>query len=275
MFGFGFTEMAVIVLVAVMLFPPRELPKIARGIAKFYGQLRRTADDFRAAILEDEDLNEPIRDIRNVYNEARYEVQRTHEMTQREIAKARMEARMAARKMADSVDPRKMSKELGKGKGKGKKAAAETPAMTEGASAANESSQPRQPGQTPSSTEAHADAPEAAATATEPAAAEQTDPPRTRERVMSATAGSNRPEDAPPSPIRPPRSKLSVPPGLGARRDAGAADRVPSAPPVPGVVPGRVARGESPAAGERPSPAGDGSDDASSDGSGEGSKGVA
>ena len=103
MFGFGFTEVAVVVILAVMLFPPRELPKIARAIAKIYGQVRRTADQFRRAVLEDEELNAPIREIRQVYTDARYEIRRAEEATKREIAKAKMEARMAANRAKEAV----------------------------------------------------------------------------------------------------------------------------------------------------------------------------
>ncbi len=96
-FGLGAMEIAVIVILAVMLFPPRELPKIARGIARLYGQVKRTADDFKSAILDDEDLNAPIREIKDAYNETRYQIQRAEQATKAEINKARMEARMAAR----------------------------------------------------------------------------------------------------------------------------------------------------------------------------------
>lgn len=185
-------EIALIVLVAIMLFPPRELPKLARSAAKFYGQIRRTADDFRSAILEDEDLNEPIREIRSVYNEARFEVNRTREAAQRELAKARMEARMAAKSVTDAVDPRQLGKESAK---------------SEDASAAND---------------------DAAAQIAEP------DP----KPAIESTAGSNRPEDAPPR-TKPPRSKLPVPPTI--RPAAGVTAAVPTAPVPPAVEPPEAA----------------------------------
>lgn len=96
-FGFGVTEMVLVAFVAILLFPPRELPKIAREVARLYGYARRTADQFRSAILEDEELNKPIREIKNIYHETRYELRRAEELAQREMAKVRMEARMAAR----------------------------------------------------------------------------------------------------------------------------------------------------------------------------------
>ena len=204
MFGFGFTEMAVIVLVAVMLFPPRELPKIARSIAKFYGQIRKTADDFRHAIMQDEDLNEPIREIRSVYNEARYEVKRAEETAKRELAKARMEARMAARSVTDAVKPPS-----------GDKPAANDAAPVSAVEEAN-----REP-------------------TDEPAVESAPEAPKEREMIVSSTAGSARPEDAPPG--RKPRSKLSMPAALiakGADEDDDVRDGpIPAAPPVPGIEP--------------------------------------
>jgi Sec-independent protein translocase protein TatA len=91
-------EIALIVVVVVMLFPPSELPKLARGVARFYGMIRRTADDFRSAILHDEDLREPFEEIKGAYDGARWELQRAREEARREMAKARMDARIAARK---------------------------------------------------------------------------------------------------------------------------------------------------------------------------------
>lgn len=101
-FSFGLMEIAVICLLAVILFPPRELPKLARTVARFYGTVRRTADDFRAAIMEDPDLNEPIDEIKTAYRQTRWEVRRAEEAARRELAKARMDARMAARGGAGS-----------------------------------------------------------------------------------------------------------------------------------------------------------------------------
>lgn len=100
MAGFGMLELILIAAVAVMLFPPRELPKIARSIARIYGQIRRTADDFKNQLLQDEDLNAPIREIKSAYNETRYQVRRAEEAAKRELAKARLEARLDAQKKA-------------------------------------------------------------------------------------------------------------------------------------------------------------------------------
>ena len=46
-FGIGTTELIVVALLALMLFSPRELPKIIRSISQFWGSIRRTADEFK------------------------------------------------------------------------------------------------------------------------------------------------------------------------------------------------------------------------------------
>lgn len=88
-------EIGVIVIMAVLLFPAKELPKLARTIARIYGQVRKTAEDFRSAVLDDEDLREPIDQIRGAYNDARFEVRDAERKARQQLAKAQMEMRMA------------------------------------------------------------------------------------------------------------------------------------------------------------------------------------
>ncbi|KIG12080.1 Twin-arginine translocation protein TatB [Enhygromyxa salina] len=95
MFGLGMMEIGLIIALAVMLFPPKELPKLARSVARIYGQVRKTAEDFRATILEDEDLRSPIDEIKGAYNDARWEVRDAERKARQQLAKAQMELRMA------------------------------------------------------------------------------------------------------------------------------------------------------------------------------------
>lgn len=88
-------EIGLVIALAVMLFPPKELPKLARMIARVYGSVRKTAEDFRSAILDDEDLREPIDEIKGVYEEARWEVRDAERRARQQLAKAQMEMRMA------------------------------------------------------------------------------------------------------------------------------------------------------------------------------------
>ena len=58
MFGIGPVEFIIIAVVALMLFSPKELPGIIRTFTKFWGSLRATADDFKDAIMNEEELDE-------------------------------------------------------------------------------------------------------------------------------------------------------------------------------------------------------------------------
>ena len=96
MFGLGFWEIAVIVILAVMLFPPTEIPKLARSVAKTYGSVRRTAEEFRNQIMHDEDLRAPLDEVRSAYNDARWQVKKVEQSARDELRKAEKEARAAA-----------------------------------------------------------------------------------------------------------------------------------------------------------------------------------
>lgn len=88
-------EIGLIIVIAVMLFPPTELPKLVRSLARIYGQVRRTAEDFRNTVLEDEDLRQPIDEIKGAYNDARWEVRDAERKARQQLAKAQMDMRMA------------------------------------------------------------------------------------------------------------------------------------------------------------------------------------
>ena len=55
MFGVGWTEMIVIAGVALVVVGPERLPKVMRELGKWYGQLRRAADDLRRAFTLEAD----------------------------------------------------------------------------------------------------------------------------------------------------------------------------------------------------------------------------
>ena len=56
MIGIGWGEMMVIGLVALVVVGPEKLPEMARTIGKFYGQLRRMADETSRAISTEVDM---------------------------------------------------------------------------------------------------------------------------------------------------------------------------------------------------------------------------
>lgn len=52
MFGLGFQELALIFVVALLVFGPNKLPELARGLGKSLAEFRRASNDLRRSILE-------------------------------------------------------------------------------------------------------------------------------------------------------------------------------------------------------------------------------
>ncbi len=71
MFGMSFGELAVVVIVALVVMGPKELPKVLRKLGQWAGKLRRMAADLRAQsgiddVLRTEGLDNDIREIRKL-----------------------------------------------------------------------------------------------------------------------------------------------------------------------------------------------------------------
>lgn len=101
MFGFGITELIVVGLVILMLFSPRELPGMMKTLARVYGSIRRTAEEFRAQVMEAEELREPIEEIRAAYHGTKQELLTAQELARRELGRARAEAMKAQQKLSE------------------------------------------------------------------------------------------------------------------------------------------------------------------------------
>lgn len=99
MFGIGPTEFIIIGVVALMLFSPRELPKILRSAAKFWGSLRNTADEFRDAIMNEEEMH----DLRGMLKGGVADIKNAEAAARRELMKARMEMQKAQNKLLKTV----------------------------------------------------------------------------------------------------------------------------------------------------------------------------
>jgi len=98
-FGIGPTEFIIIGVVALMLFSPRELPKILRSAAKFWASLRNTADEFRDAIMNEEEMH----DLRGMLKGGAVSVKNAEAAARRELMKARMEMQKAQNKLLKTV----------------------------------------------------------------------------------------------------------------------------------------------------------------------------
>jgi Tat protein translocase TatB subunit len=102
-FGIGLTEMILVGIVALMLFSPKELPDMIKAIARVYGSIRRTAEQFRAQVMEADELREPIEEIRAAYHGTKAEIDSARDLARRELQRARMDVVRAQQKMNDLV----------------------------------------------------------------------------------------------------------------------------------------------------------------------------
>lgn len=55
MLGMGMGEILVIAVIALLVVGPERLPKVLRQVGRWYGQLRRSADDLRRAFVLEAD----------------------------------------------------------------------------------------------------------------------------------------------------------------------------------------------------------------------------
>jgi|WetSurMetagenome_2_1015567.scaffolds.fasta_scaffold03939_5 Tat protein translocase TatB subunit len=58
MFGIGMPELVIIFVIALLVFGPKELPKIGKTIGKLMGEFRRASDDLKEGIQREIDLAE-------------------------------------------------------------------------------------------------------------------------------------------------------------------------------------------------------------------------
>lgn len=70
MFGIGFSELLVILGVALLVVGPDKLPDVARAIGRGYAEFKRTMDDLKSTI----DQDETVRGLKEEFRSAQREV---------------------------------------------------------------------------------------------------------------------------------------------------------------------------------------------------------
>jgi len=75
MFGVGTSELVIILVIALLILGPKEIPKVARTIGKGMRELQRAKDELKKNIeFEEETVSQVKSDFREMINEAEEEI---------------------------------------------------------------------------------------------------------------------------------------------------------------------------------------------------------
>jgi sec-independent protein translocase protein TatA len=66
LFGIGFGELALILVIALIVFGPGRLPEIARTIGRFSRNLKRMSSDFTSAMTKELDIEEEHKNLKKM-----------------------------------------------------------------------------------------------------------------------------------------------------------------------------------------------------------------
>jgi Tat protein translocase TatB subunit len=70
MFGIGFPELLMILVVALIVVGPSKLPDLARALGRGYAEFRRATDELKETFEQDD----TVREIRQEFHSAQHEV---------------------------------------------------------------------------------------------------------------------------------------------------------------------------------------------------------
>ena len=59
MFGIGIQELVIIGLLFLVLFGPKQLPRMARDIGRFVNEAQRAVEEFKEELISEEDQRSP------------------------------------------------------------------------------------------------------------------------------------------------------------------------------------------------------------------------
>lgn len=75
MLDFSFGEIALVVLVALLVVGPKDLPVMLRTIGRWFGQFKSITDEFKEGFrsaMEDTSLDEMKKDMNEIHEEIKY-----------------------------------------------------------------------------------------------------------------------------------------------------------------------------------------------------------
>ena len=75
MFGVGTSELVIILIIALLILGPKEIPKVARTIGKGMRELQRAKDELKKNIeFEDDTVSEIKSDLAEMINDTKEEI---------------------------------------------------------------------------------------------------------------------------------------------------------------------------------------------------------
>lgn len=95
MFGMGWQEILMILVIAVLVIGPEQLPQVARGLGKVMAQFRRATNDLRDQVNREFSQDENFREFKEFHQSINSEVRGLGQMAQdyveKEVAKEEAE----------------------------------------------------------------------------------------------------------------------------------------------------------------------------------------
>lgn len=106
MFGLGWQEILVILVIAVLVIGPEQIPQLARNLGKLMAQFRRATNDLRDTLNREFTEHEEFKDFkefgRSLDDEVRSIGYSAQEYVEREISKEEEELRKLEREVSES-----------------------------------------------------------------------------------------------------------------------------------------------------------------------------
>lgn len=104
MFDIGFTELLVIVVVALIAIGPQQLPKVARTLGHLFGRMQRYVNDVKADISREMELEE-LKKLQSSMEDAARSMRDSVNSVHREVAEAEGELNKLAQSAQPMPDP--------------------------------------------------------------------------------------------------------------------------------------------------------------------------
>lgn len=103
MFGLGWEEFFILIIIAVIFIGPKELPAVVRSLSKFLRELKSARDQWTKAVRDDPGLREIERSVTEMKDSIDRPLNSIREQVQREIQKIEEETETLRREASSEA----------------------------------------------------------------------------------------------------------------------------------------------------------------------------